>query len=282
MKYLNSVILFSAAALFIVLPAVAERGVGLLISADMAAIIVAKEERAREHSKDQREVKLLGAPIVESAVADLGSHKVIFNLIGGSPNLDSQTQKISASVDPAKIEATMKTLLDKSQNYKEPFFFSLSGIVYDNSITEIWWHRGGKHYRVFINANFLYLEGIGEFEDASRRYSIFSLFTGSTVQNAENRGKWVPSMADFSPDTLECLVVEWGDETELDDVRFNAIDAMLSHYQENYDAIKVDYDNRRTIDRARREYLRQNPPKQRDKIINYRLFDPKLFKANPR
>lgn len=270
-----------ATAFFSMLSASTDTESSFKLSAEESYRIVAAEELAREKAADEREAKLLSADIVETAVADIGSKKVIFNLVSGTPD-HKQLQEYLAAKKAAEQKLPVGTKWERPANYKESISFGLSGVVYDDSITELWWNHGETHTRVFINANFLYFEGIGEFEDAKHKYSVFSLITAAQAESARTAGKWVPSLADFTSGTLEYLIVESGGDTEFDDARFDVIDAMVTYYSEHCETMKLAFDNRRIKYEARREYLRQHPPKQRDEVINYRLFDPKSYRAYQR
>jgi hypothetical protein len=134
---------------------------------------------------------------------------------------------------------------------------------------EIWWtNRTGRHYRVFTNANFLYLTGIGDFEDDQARYSTFMLVMPRD-RSLEENGPWRPTVSDFTAGEFEYYIVEPNLLTSADQAAFAGIEAMIAHFSENSNDLKTAYENRLKLQQAKRAYDTANPRVDHDVIINY-------------
>jgi len=249
----------------------AKDNIGLITDAEAAATVQAQEV-AKELAKDDREAALLSADILETAVADLGHKKVIFNRV-----------KAPSRADSASGENTTKLSDESAALPKDGFFVSdeheqisvtFSGTVYDGKVSELWWNSpDGKRFRVFVNADYRYFGGIGDFADDETRYSLFMLIVGQSTEGAPPPEEWRPTLADFTPGVLEYYIMDWGngDEPDLDD--FKVIDATLGYYAEHSETMRIRFENGQKIAAARRAYLEANPPKERDVIVNYRPIE---------
>tara|TARA_B110001469_G_scaffold125889_1_gene142218 strand:+ start:81 stop:887 length:807 start_codon:yes stop_codon:yes gene_type:complete len=232
-----------------------------------ALAIVEAQETGKEQAKDKHEAKLKTADIIETAVANLGNKRVIFNRVKNADRNDLVEPLVSSS-DVAKIPQWNDVF---EGQVKEPVNLTLSGTVYDEEISELWWKYEGQNYRIFINANFLLFNSIGEVEDEDNRYSIFAILTGQSTENAPQLDEWRPTMADFSSEELEYYIVDSGDNETSAPTAFRGVEAMLQYYAENKDQMQISYNNNLKIRETRKAYLELNPPKaNRDTIINFR------------
>lgn len=247
------------------------------ISQSDAARIVKAQEEAKERAKDEREAELRGAVIIGTAVTDLGHKKVILNRV-----------RPESAVKPEVIKA-----IGKEANFDDAAFFSaetkehrsftLSGEVRDG-ISELWWTFEGHQYKIFTNGNFLYFSGIGDFEDADTKYSVFSIVTEGNKRPAvdvEGNGndEWQPTREDFTPGQLEYYIVKSSGVEEIDAEALQPITIMLEFYRENLGRIKVSYETAQKMRIARDAYLEVNPRKKRDVIINSAPIDKSARKA---
>ena len=239
------------------------------ITESEATALVRAQEEAKERIKDEREAELLSAEITETAVADLGDKKVIFNRV-----------KVKQAVqEPVElIERVNANTLPSESDFYAPdprihINVTLSGTVYDGAVSELWWYPDGELRRVFTNANFQHFSGIGEFADDEALYSLFMLVTAQSTEGETLPEEWRPTGADFSADAFEYYIMDWGsgEEPNLDDCK--VIDATLRYYAEHYESMRIRFDNRQKLSAARRAYLQSNPPKVRDVIVNYRPFE---------
>lgn len=233
-----------------------------------AAAIVAAQEQAREAARTSKEAELQSAAILETAIAELGYKKVIFNRVANNDEPapsgnDLGTTEPAFSQQQAPLE---ESLLAEA---KPIVHLSISGQVDKNGISDLWWKYEGNSYRIFTNANFLYLTGTLMFEDADSRYAPFLLVFPAN-HAASSPDQWIPGPDDFSTDSIEYYIVEWGDSTEPSDAAFEGIEAMLTHYVENTASLKMAYENQQKLQQARKDYREANPPQERDVIINYR------------
>ena len=211
------------------------------LSESEAIAIVAAQEKSKEHAKDLREAKLKAAKIIETAVSDLGSKKVIFNRIKAFR--PSTTDQVDTSANSNKDTVIAEAFHHSLKNEKKQVKITLSGIVYDHTISEIWWDYDGQHYRIFSNANFLLFNGIGEFSDDEAYYSVFSMISSHNFDGLLNSDEWRPTTEDFSQDALEYYVVEWGDSDFPDEEALRGILAMLEYYALNFETMQIVYEN---------------------------------------
>jgi len=231
--------------------------------AEASAVVKAQEE-AREKAKDARENQLLNARITSTAVADMGDKKIILNRVRPRQSTGVKTAK-----NPQK-DAVFDEAYFTDTVIKEQKCFTLSGTVREG-ISELWWTHEGHSFKVFTNANFLYLSGIGDFSDEEIHYSVFSIITESYGRSPARAGagaNWQPTQSDFTSGELEYYVVESSGIQKLDADALRPIILMMKFYSENSEQIKVSYENAEKMSNARAAYLKANPPKKRDVIIN--------------
>jgi len=239
-----------------------------LSDAEAAGIVEAQEE-AKERAKDRREAELRGADIRATASAQIGGSQVIFNVV--EPGATEVKGTESSATEAQFNEGTNIRLGADSSREKEAVQFILSGTVWDERISELWWNYEGVRYRVFANANFLLFPGLGEVEDEDTRYTLLAMSTGrrSSVRGLSEE-KWRPSIADFSSETLEYIVIDPKDDAMIEPAAFAGLEAVLQHYAANHEEMRIRHDNAKKLREARKAYLEAHPPKERDTIINFR------------
>lgn len=240
------------------------------ISAAEAAAIVKAQEEARELAKDLREQELKNAEIRATATAAAGGRKVIFNRVEPvEPKSRSSVEPVTNSLTDTEIKALLEG--EPYLRSKESIHLTLSGTVWDKTVSELWWNYDGERYRVFVNANFLLFPGLGDFEDEQAHYTSLMMIAGqqSGRPKPTERG-WQATLADFSSEGLEYIVVDPKDDAEIDPAAFAGIEAMLRYYAANHEEMQIRYDNAQKLREAKAAYLEANPPKERDTIINFR------------
>ena len=234
-----------------------------------AAEIVAAQEAAKERAKDAREAQLKSAEIIETAVADLGHRKVIFNRVKAGEKGSSTPTETQLSRAAQTSFLSEGAFFDP--NAKETVHLALSGTVYDGVISELWWTYEGQRYACYINANAAYFSGTAEVESETTRYSLLVMLVIEQSTENTSSDKWRPTLADFSPDALEYFIADWGESKEPNMDAFAGIEALLRFYSQNEAQLKTRHDNALKLNNARAEYLKSNPPKvNRDTIINFR------------
>lgn len=239
------------------------------ISETEAAAIVQAQEEARERAKDLREQELRNADVRASAIATVGNREVLFNVVDHvapeRADVGRSSTKLDANTDLGVLSAGVPSA------EKEYVQITLSGTVWDESISELWWDYEGNRYRIFVNANFLLFPGLGEFEDNDARYSLFTMITGrSTSGKNPEIQEWRPTLADFSSGGLEYIVANPKADSLIDPAAFAGIEAMLRYYAANHEEMRIRYENSQKLREARAAYLEAHPPKERDTIINFR------------
>lgn len=240
------------------------------ISEIEAAVIVQTQEEAKEKAKDDREAKLLNARITSTAFAEIGDKKVILNRVRNEKALQVEPTKIK------KKEAVLDEAAFFSAEVKEQKSLTLSGTVRDG-ISELWWIFDEQHYKIFTNANFLYFSGFTEdIEDDETVYSVFPIVVeGSSKRLIDTKGnaEWQPTHTDFTKGQIEYYVFKSSGIEAIDAEALKPIKLMLEFYRENLEQMRVSYENAKKIHSARAIYLKANPPKKRDVIINSAPID---------
>jgi len=236
------------------------------ISQKEAEEIVQNQEQAKERAKDEKEAKLRSASIYGTAVADMGATNVEFNRVKlpqKAKALPSQSKHTVGNFDKA---AFLK------QKSKEQLSFLLSGTVRDG-ISELWWQYENFRFKIFSNANFLYLSGVPDYQSEDTVYSVFPIIIeGNPEATVPNNG-WRPTASDFTPGQLEYIIVQSSNVEAIDAEAFKPIELMLIKYGEEYDQLKIAYENAIKLRDAKVAYLEANPPKKRDTIINFAPID---------
>lgn len=243
------------------------------ISESEAAAIVKAQEEGRELAKDQLEQELRNENVRATAAAAVGGRTVIFNLVQPVEPVEPATEKASVeSQSNSFSELDAEALFQaREAKQKESVQFTLSGTVWDKQVSELWWDYEGVRYRVFTNANFLLFPGLGEVEDEDTRYTLFTMLTDQQSNGrSPAEGEWRPTLADFSPEALEYIVVDPKEDAKIKPEAFAGIEAMLRHYAAHHEEMQIRYDNAEKLRKARAAYLEANPPKERDTIINFR------------
>jgi|GEM_PF-1142689 len=242
------------------------------ISESEAYSIVAAQEVARELAQDAREAELLGARILETAVADLGSKKIIFNRVEAK-EVESEITVRDTNPTKADFDEFAFSMVPE----KESLHFTLSGTVYEGGISKLWWSVGAHRFEIYTNADFRYFVAFDDFESEAARYSVFPIIVGSRqvlTRNLEEDVRWHPVAEDFLEGQLEWFLTLSSGDAETDEAALEPIKLMLEYYLEHSDVMRIRYENGVVLQAARKAYLDANPPKVRDIIINHRPYKP--------
>ena len=239
------------------------------ISDEEAAAIVHKAEKEKKARREALEKRLNSANIVETAVADLGDRKVIFNRVV-QPQLVEVGQARDESLQSIDQFPLSSVPFGPQKEYVN---MHLSGSVFDGLITELWWTQNGERYSIFVNADLSCLSGNLSFEEDEAIYSAFILAIINSAP-ALQEDKWQPTIDDFSEGSIEYFITEWGSGDSVDFDDFKGVDALLRYFIENETTLKTRQENSRKIAEAKEEYLKANPPgPKRDTIINFRPLE---------
>jgi hypothetical protein len=249
-----------------------EETISRLTRGDAAAIVQAQEE-AKEHVKDRREAELKNADIRESSSASVGGRRVIFNTVAPvEPQPELQTDPRQSSTTVGLLNTEIKPWVQTDPvDEKANAHFVLSGTVWDQQVSELWWDYKNVRYRIFVNANFLLFAGMGEVEDEDTRYTVVTLLTAQQADVGRlSDTEWRPAIATFSSESLEYIIIDPKDDAKVDPEAFAGVEAMLYHYAANREEMEIRHTNAEKLHKARAAYLEANPPKKRDTIINFR------------
>lgn len=239
----------------------------LLLSEGQATDLVDSEELAKRALEDARLIQLQSEEILESAYVEFDGHRVIFNRVSKHKSEPKQV------LEEVSAESQSLAELDLVASSKLRETFILSGNVWEDGVSELWWDFSGERYRIFTNANCMLFRGIPEIETEAVLYSILSLLVErSSVllhpQDEEVTDRF--TISDFSQDHIEYAIIEPKSLIEGEKEAFLAIEALLGYYVENYQQMFVAYQNAETLRKAREKYLRENPPVREATWINFR------------
>ena len=241
---------------------------------DEAYAIVRAEEETKERLLDERYERVLNHPDNLSRTDEVnadGKHVIHIRMrpMERVPKKPA-AEKPAAPLDPEAL-ARLKAAAGKPM-----VNVSLSGEVDAHGISELWWTESGVQHRVFTNANFLYFTGCGNFENETHRYTTF-LMISQHSDNAAAADGWRPGPEDFTDGRIEYFPVEPENAETAD---YGTLEAMLAHYATHAANMKATYENRKILARARKDYLKAHPPKERPIIFNPRAVydkgDPRL------
>ncbi len=240
----------------------------VLISAEEALVDVAASEQAKKIQIESKQVELENAAILDSAVASIGGRQIVFNRV---PIEKIKTQEsTSEQVAAVHSNASFEDLISATR--KERMTFVVSGTVYDEQISELWWDFNGIRYRVFVKANFSLFPALGAVETETTRYDLLPILTSrsTNVQDFAKEKHWVPSIEDFDSEILEYIVISPADDLDFDPAAFLALEAMLLHHEIHAPKMEIAYRNAIKKRNAQKAYAAENPAPVNDMIINFR------------
>lgn len=233
-----------------------------------AYAIVLAEEEAKERKKDAEYAEVLNHPDSISVHSSVDSSGQEIIRIGRRP-AEKKPKTPRKPLDP-------KTLAKlKAQPGKPMIHVSLSGEVDKNGISEVWWaDKQGLKHRIFTNANFFYFTGFASFQNETHRYQTF-LMISQRPPHVDSGDAWRPSPKDFPEENIEYFAVEPKDPDSAD---YTNLEAMLTYYAEHSTDMKTTYENRQLLARARKDYLKAHPPKERPFMMFFPTSSPREAK----
>jgi len=241
--------------------------------------MVRQKMEERERAEAARRLELESARIIERAEADLGDRKVIFNRVVPQARR-YVTSRRERPEPPRQLSEAELAQFYAAYEQKDHRSLFLSGTVYEDGVTELSWTHGGRRYEAFANIDFRHFMGVGDFETEDAHYTLLMAIgegTRESIREQNRRAevenwsdynpKWVPGRESFSSDSVEYLVVS--EEEITDDSPYACIEAMLAHYANNHEQMKIAYQRAVALREAQERYLRANPPQPQDTIINF-------------
>lgn len=242
------------------------------ISQDEAYNQIHVLESARKKAEATYKEQLIAAPAEETTVRFKQNRKIIYNRLSAKKPDNSRKRKPS-SVESTRSQSGLLPVRNENpgQSSKPNHHLTLSGRVYPDGLSELWWSDRGQSFRIFTNADCGILKPMATYEDEHSRYTTFlAISAASTDLPATDKDRLNSKIEDFAMDGVKYWITEWGDKAEPDIRDFAGIEAMLNHYAQNKASLHTAKKNHQKMLQAREEYQRRNPPGQSETVINFR------------
>jgi hypothetical protein len=166
---------------------------------------------------------------------------------------------------------------------------SLAVTVFGDEYSKILWReprekderrKAPEEFEIWTNVNLNYLRPISSFDRDNIVYSYMGFTSTITREDeawlrayAKERGydyesRWQSPPVRFIDGKAEYVVVE-AEERRIPPELYEQMDALFSHYLENEDKLKAEFQRSEVLRKARETYLKENPPEPKDVIINH-------------
>jgi hypothetical protein len=205
------------------------------ISQDEAYNQIHVLESARKKAEATYKEQLIAAPAEETTVRFKQNRKIIYNRLSAKKPDNSRKRKPS-SVESTRSQSGLLPVRNENpgQSSKPNHHLTLSGRVYPDGLSELWWSNRGQSFRIFTNADCGILKPMATYEDEHSRYTTFlAISAASTDLPATDKDRLNSKIEDFAMDGVKYWITEWGDKAEPDIRDFAGIEAMLNHYAQN-------------------------------------------------
>jgi len=157
--------------------------------------------------------------------------------------------------------------------HKEHLHFHFFATVMDKQVTEISWHTSGEKFSILVNADLSFLNAMGSFETEDKRFTIFG-FMGSGPISEEVEGILA---RDPFVEGIPIQYIVTSPESVSDEMlaheNFDAVDALLSHYESNKELIWESFVCARARGKAYKDYKEANPPSPDVQINFWKIED---------
>lgn len=138
--------------------------------------------------------------------------------------------------------------------------FHFFGTVMDRDVTELSWYLDGKKFQVLVNADLSFLHTMSNFENDDSRFSIFGMMgrgpTSEEVETVLSRKPFIEGV----PIQYIVLAPEDVSDEDLAHENFEALDALLGHYEANKQSLWQSFVSQQAKGKAYRDYKEANPP----------------------
>ena len=156
---------------------------------------------------------------------------------------------------------------------------SLHVTNYDDVYAKIRWQDGRESFDIWTNIPTPYIQNLSNFHYNDVNYTFFGFVdqVDSAVEEEIRRetldsgvtdytSRWKVPPVSLSETEPEYVVI--ADDTEIvPEKLFEQVEAILVHYLENEDSLRVQYLNNKTMQRAREDYKKANPEKAENSVL---------------
>ncbi|MFW6218032.1 MAG: hypothetical protein ACOC4K_03455 [Verrucomicrobiota bacterium] len=273
-------ILFLLVALNFVL-ANADGVVPQLLSEEEASEIIERREAAKEARYQALKREMSSAQVVESKEVRREGRPMTVNMIEPLV-LEKPVPADTGTADkrPGLTPEEWAAYVESRQALVHEQI-SLGANVYGDEYSEITWRdtETRQEFTVWTNVSLNYLRPISTIRTEGFDYTYFGFVTPYTregeqarIDFAAERGfeiesRWKEPPVGFSEDRYEYAVVAEG--ADVPEKLHRQLEAVLGHYVEHKEELEIGHKNAETLRAAREKYLRENPPRPRETVINF-------------
>lgn len=161
-------------------------------------------------------------------------------------------------------------------------FISLGANVYGEEYSEIIWRdqETREEFVVWTNVNLFYMHSFQILDVGDYQYHYFGFITAFSRESEririemakahgfEAQSRWKEPPVNFSDDSYEYVVVA-DDVAQVPEKLYRQLDALLSEYLSRKTEWEISYKNARTLEAARQQDLKENPPTPEDSVTNF-------------
>jgi len=213
-------------------------------------------------------------PAYYQAVTIQGEREIVMRRVAAPAELPSP---------PSAVKAGSRPSFDLSQ-WDEADVIQLANIylhatVYDDSHSKLVVNFERERYTVWTNLNFKYLQLLGSFSTADRRYNYFGPTCqidpeqeAINVRLAAEKGftytsRWEDPPVPFAAEPEYVLVAE--EDRAVPEEVYRQLDDLLGYYMANQERLRIEYHNDRQLRAAHERYRQAHPQEPQDIVLNY-------------
>lgn len=239
-----------------------------LTDAEADAIVQAEAQTKAAHKADKPQFQIISQKIVEQK----DGSQLIINRVKPPPQSykKPKRERVIRSNhayvyrDRESVEAVFGAVILPPKPQEA---LSLSVTIFDGPLTKLQWSHDGQVYTAWSSVDFNYLRSVASIETDETSY-LLMMGIGEETDNSA-----VPQLPAFTADQAEYFVIT-DEDSELDPVAFDAIDALHTHYQENEEKLKAAYQRTEALNAARKRHEAANSETPKDTVINFWKIEP--------
>lgn len=249
----------------------------LSLAAFLVTIPAAAQQNAAPAAQAQKDIQFR---VLRQTQINLGDHKLILNRVA-PPVFPPAPPAISPAPAPTVQEVAEAEAAVAGTPQKKNEVLFLSATVYDNNVTEVRSFAGEREYRFLSNIDFNLLAGLGSLETEDTAYWLILGVGNETREEVEafnkravlygqkDGAKRIPQRENFSKTRSEYVIAEDEPNAQPPAEILAAIDALHVFYDANRERLAIEYANREAARNQQEQWLRENPSKTQDTIVNF-------------
>lgn len=248
----------------------------LITESEAAAIVQNREEAQNARQAEFREF-LKSVTAIEEHQFRKAGRQMLHRRIR-APKREPLSQVEAADSESGKASV--------SRNFPEQEYqhenISIAVTVYDDLYSEITWRDKELAFVLWTNIALQHLPMLNSFSEDGIRYSYFGFSdqVDSTEEKEraesaifhnrryEYKSRWKKAPVSFGSEP-EYVVLPHEDGVDVPDELYREMDAILRYYLENKESLRIAHLNAKAMNKARTEYLRENPPEPQESVLIY-------------